>query len=132
MKKFITPKTLALGTLALGTLALGTLALGTLALGTLALGTLALGTLALGVVLCVLGTPIADACSRVLWNNNGKSVVTGRSMDWSHKFDDYLFVVPRGVKMDGGTDGGAEWTSRYGSVVSSISGYASAHRLLAI
>ena len=67
---------------------------------------------------------VTDACSRALWNSNGKAIVTGRSMDWAHKFDDYLFVVPRGITMDGGTGTrSAEWTSKYGSVVSSISGY---------
>ena len=66
----------------------------------------------------------ADACSRVLWNNNGKAVVSARSMDWSHTFDDMLFVYPRGQEMDGGVDGGAKWTSKYGSVGCSVIGYA--------
>ena len=68
--------------------------------------------------------PYARACSRVLWNNNGKAVVSARTMDWSHTFDDMLFVYPRGQDMDGGVDGAARWTSKYGSVGCSVIGYA--------
>lgn len=46
----------------------------------------------------------AEACSRLLWNTNNKAVVAARTMDWDHQFDDYLFVYPRGIEMDGGTD----------------------------
>ncbi len=72
----------------------------------------------------VLASPLAQACSRVLWNSNGKAVVAGRTMDWSHTFDDMLFVYPRGQQMDGGVDAGARWTSKYGSVGCSVIGYA--------
>ena len=84
-----------------------------------------IGKLTLIVALCaLLSNPLAHACSRVLWNSNGKAVVCGRTLDWSHSFDDMLFIHPRGRKMDGGVDGGAEWTSKYGSVGCSIIGYA--------
>ena len=65
----------------------------------------------------------ARACSRVLWNNNGKAVVCGRTMDWSHSWDDMLFVYPRGLKMDGGVEGSLKWTSKYGSIGCSVGGY---------
>ena len=42
----------------------------------------------IAVVVSVLANPLATACSRVLWNNNGKFVVTARTMDWSHSFED--------------------------------------------
>lgn len=84
-------------------------------------------TLILAVTIAFLAAYNADACSRVLWNNNGKFVVTGRTMDWSHTFDDMLFVYPRGQKMDGGVEGGATWTSKYGSVGCSVIGYAKQH-----
>ena len=45
----------------------------------------------------------ADACSRLLWNTNNKAVVSARTMDWAHQFDDYLFIYPRGIKMHGKT-----------------------------
>ncbi|MEM8671880.1 MAG: linear amide C-N hydrolase [Planctomycetota bacterium] len=65
-----------------------------------------------------------DACSRVLWNNNGKAVVTGRTMDWSHTWNDVVFIYPRGQEMDGGVEGGLKWKSKFGSVGCSISPYA--------
>jgi len=70
------------------------------------------------------GTSFSEACSRVLWNTNKKAVVAGRTMDWSHTFDDMLFVYPRGQEMDGGVEGAAKWKSKYGSVGCSIIGYA--------
>ena len=67
---------------------------------------------------------LSDACSRVLWNNNGNTIVTARSMDWQHKFDDYLFVNSRGQEMDGGVKNPAQWVSKYGNINSSVIGYA--------
>lgn len=65
-----------------------------------------------------------QGCSRAL-QNKYDTIVAGRSMDWDHSFDDYLFINPRGQKMDGGAPSGhsVEWTSKYGSVTSSIIGY---------
>ncbi|WP_243312512.1 linear amide C-N hydrolase [Fundidesulfovibrio agrisoli] len=68
----------------------------------------------------------SHACSRVFWNNSGAAMVTARTMDWSHTFDDWLFVYPRGQRIRG--DAGpkaATWTSKYGSVVCGIYGFAS-------
>lgn len=75
-------------------------------------------------VCAILTVSNADACSRVLWNTNGQAVVTGRTMEFEHSFDDVVFVFPRGQKMDGGVENGAQWTSKYGSVGCSIIGYA--------
>ena len=83
-----------------------------------------LGLLTVACLLSLLAASLADACSRVLWNNNGKAVVAGRTMDWAHTFDDMLFVYPRGQQMTGGVEGGLEWESKYGSVGCSIIGYA--------
>ncbi len=70
----------------------------------------------------------AYACSRLLWNSNTKAVVAARTMDWAHQFDDYLFVYPRGIAMDGGTDKNpVKWTSKYGSLGNSVYGYAQKH-----
>ena len=71
-----------------------------------------------------------DACSRVLWNNNGKAVVVGRTMDWSHTWNDIVFVYPRGQEMTGGVEDGLKWKSKYGSVGCSISPYAKKHGLI--
>jgi len=87
--------------------------------------TISIGKLSLLIALgLILANPLTHACSRVLWNTNGKAVVTARTMDWSHSFEDMLFVYPRGQKMEGGVDGGAQWTSKYGSVGCSVIGYA--------
>lgn len=68
---------------------------------------------------------ITSACSRILWNTAGNPVISARSMDWGHSFIDWMFVYPRGQKMTGGDiTNPAEWTSKYGSVVTSVSGYA--------
>ena len=78
-------------------------------------------------ILGTIGWQLADvqACSRVLWNTNSKAVVTARTMDWAHTFNDVLFVYPRGIKMEGGVEGNAaKWTSKYGSVCASIIPYA--------
>ena len=47
-------------------------------------------------------------------------VATGRSMDWKTDMHSNLWVFPRGMKRNGETgENSLEWTSRYGSVVTS-------------
>jgi choloylglycine hydrolase len=68
---------------------------------------------------------IADACSRILWNDNDYAVMVGRTMDWPESTQPILTVFPRGMDRDGGKAGAetvvaenpARWTSKYGSVV---------------
>jgi len=67
---------------------------------------------------------MVEGCSRV-FQNKWDTKVAARSMDWGHSFNDVLFINPRGVEMEGGGDvNPATWTSKYGSVTSSIIGYA--------
>mmetsp|Transcript_16994 Transcript_16994/g.29993 ORF Transcript_16994/g.29993 Transcript_16994/m.29993 type:complete len:469 (-) Transcript_16994:154-1560(-) len=62
----------------------------------------------------------AQGCSRVL-QNKFDTIVAGRSMDWGFSFEDILFLNPPGLEMDGGAgDLSVEWTSKYGSITSSI------------
>lgn len=76
----------------------------------------------------------ADACSRILWNNNQLAVVVGRTMDWPESTEPTLTVLPRGMKRDGGrtgpvvtvADNPAQWTSRYASMVTTVYGVGSA------
>lgn len=64
----------------------------------------------------------ALACSRILWNDNGRSVLVGRNMDWFEDLKSNLWVLPRGMKRDGlAAKNPLTWKSRYGSVV--ITGY---------
>lgn len=87
----------------------------------------ALTALGLGIAALAHG---ADACTRVLWNDNKLAVVTGRTMDWPESTEPVLTVFPRGAQHDGGRLGPetvvaknpARWTSKYGSVVTSIYG----------
>ena len=59
----------------------------------------------------------ARPCSRVLWNDNGHSVVVGRNMDWFEDLKSNIWILPRGAKRDGlAAENPLTWTSRYGSV----------------
>lgn len=90
------------------------------------------------VILCtaVVLVPLqtTQACTRILWNNNDLAVVVGRTMDWPESTDPILTVFPRGMSRDGsqlGTvnvvaDNPAKWTSKYGSVVTTIYGVGTA------
>jgi len=70
----------------------------------------------------------AVACTRVLWNDNGLAVVSGRTMDWPESTEPRLFVFPRGIARTGSNagpevvvaDNPAKWTSKYASMVVSI------------
>jgi penicillin V acylase-like amidase (Ntn superfamily) len=76
----------------------------------------------------------ADACTRLLWNDNKLAVLAGRSMDWPESTQPVLTVLPRGMARDGGRagpdvvvkDNPARWTSKYGSLVTSVYGIGSA------
>ncbi|MGA8651994.1 MAG: linear amide C-N hydrolase [Xanthobacteraceae bacterium] len=81
--------------------------------------------------------PVADACTRVLWNNNKLAVVVGRTMDWPESTEPILTVLPRGMNRDGGragpqvvvADNPARWTSKYASLVTTIYGIGTADGL---
>lgn len=91
----------------------------------------------LGILATLLLTPVADACSRILWNNNQFAVLVSRTMDWPESTEPMLMVLPRGMKRDGGLAGGkrivqenpALWTSRYGSLVTTVYGIGTADGL---
>jgi penicillin V acylase-like amidase (Ntn superfamily) len=84
-----------------------------------------------------LSAGIAAACSRILWNDNALAVVVGRTMDWPESTEPVLTVLPRGMVRDGGrtgevvtvADNPARWTSKYGSLVTTIYGIGSADGL---
>jgi penicillin V acylase-like amidase (Ntn superfamily) len=76
----------------------------------------------------------AEACTRILWNDNKLAVVAGRTMDWPESTEPVLTIFPRGMERDGGHLGPAEvvkdnparWTSKYGSLVTTIYGVGTA------
>ena len=94
------------------------------------------GTMALVTLLAPLA-PAADACTRILWNNNKLAVVAGRTMDFPVSTEPLLTVLPRGITHDGGLFAGtriegenpARWTSKYGSIVTSVFGAGTADGL---
>jgi choloylglycine hydrolase len=60
---------------------------------------------------------VANACSRIFWNDNPVKLV-GRTLDWSHHFDEALWALPAGMPRSGRVpDNPAEWTSKYASLV---------------
>jgi choloylglycine hydrolase len=81
--------------------------------------------------------PVAGACSRILWNDNALAVVVSRTMDWPESTQPVLAVFPRGMKRDGGrlgpdvvvAENPARWTSRYGSLVTTLYGIGTADGL---
>jgi len=70
----------------------------------------------------------ADACSRILYKTGTGTYITARSMDWvDPDLTTDLWVFPQGIKRNGGgSDNALTWTSKYGSVISSFYGTASA------
>jgi choloylglycine hydrolase len=80
---------------------------------------------------------LADACTRILWNDNKLAVLAGRTMDWPESTEPILTALPRGMSRDGGrvgpmvivADNPAKWTSKYGSLVTTIYGVGTADGL---
>ena len=74
------------------------------------------------------------ACTRVLWNDNNLAVLVGRTMDWPESTQPILTVLPRGMERKGSKLGpdvavkenGLKWTSKYGSIVTTIYGIGTA------
>jgi penicillin V acylase-like amidase (Ntn superfamily) len=85
----------------------------------------------------VSASPFADACTRILWNDNKIGVFARRTMDWPESTEPVLTVLPRGMSRDGGrigpavvvADNPAKWTSKYGSLVTTVYGIGSADGL---
>jgi choloylglycine hydrolase len=73
-------------------------------------------------------------CTRILWNDNDLAVFTGRTMDWPESTLPRIVVLPRGMARDGGRAGSevvvaenpARWTSKYGSMVTTVYGIGTA------
>lgn len=64
-----------------------------------------------------LASPIADACTRILYKG-GDAYFVGRSMDWMEETGTDLWAFPSGMRRDGGVgEGSITWTSKYASVV---------------
>ncbi|XZE22195.1 linear amide C-N hydrolase [Pirellulaceae bacterium SH449] len=72
----------------------------------------------LGVLGAIMVAAPAIPCSRILWNDNGRSVIVGRNMDWFEDIRSNMWILPRGMERDGlAVSNPLRWTSKYGSVV---------------
>ena len=69
-------------------------------------------------------------CTRVLWNTDGRYVMSGRTMDWPESTQPTIVAFPRGRQRDGGKvgdivavpDNPLRWTSRHPSLVTTVYG----------
>lgn len=76
---------------------------------------------ALAALSCVaLTAPLADACTRILYEG-GSAFMVGRTMDWAEETGTDLWAFPAGLARDGGVGPGSiSWTSKHGSVIASF------------
>lgn len=66
--------------------------------------------------------PVAEACTRVVYQGPDGRILTGRTMDWKLPIVSNLWVFPRGMERNGAAGPrSVEWTSVYGSLI--VSGY---------
>jgi choloylglycine hydrolase len=63
---------------------------------------------------------VADACSRAVYFGLEGQTITGRTMDWFSSLNSNLWIYPRGLERNSNTANPFVWTSKYGSVVTSI------------
>jgi len=79
-------------------------------------------TLGLGAALSLAVTvPVVDACSRAVYFGLDGQTVTGRTMDWFiSDMDTNMWAYPRGLERVSNTKAPLTWTSKYGSVVTTI------------
>lgn len=69
----------------------------------------------------ILAPSVAQACSRAVYFGLDGQTVTGRTMDWFvSDMDTNLWLFPRGLVRTSPMDNALTWTSRYGSVVTTI------------
>src|SRR5215475_8060644 len=75
---------------------------------------------AITAVLCTFLAEPARACTRALFVADDGTVITGRNMDWIEDMGSNLWAFPAGMKRDGASGPNSiQWTSRYGSVITS-------------
>ncbi len=68
-----------------------------------------------------------SACTRALYTGADSTVITGRTMDWSQDMGSEIWVLPRGIARTGEAgEGTPQWKAKYGSVVTTAYGLASA------
>lgn len=66
------------------------------------------------------GLQHAEACSRAVYFGKEGQTVTGRTMDWVEDMQSNLYLMPRGMEHTSNTKTPFTWTSKHGSVITSI------------
>lgn len=90
----------------------------------------AIGGLSAALIVGLVPAQTVEACTRILWNDNEMAVLVGRTMDWPESTEPILTAFPRGMERHGGRVGAetvvannpAMWTSKYGSLVTTVYG----------
>jgi penicillin V acylase-like amidase (Ntn superfamily) len=60
------------------------------------------------------------ACTRVVYQGPGNTIITARSMDWKTEIPANLWIFPAGMEREGVVGPNSiQWTSKYGSVIAS-------------
>lgn len=76
------------------------------------------GFMAFLVVISMLVTSVANACTRFVYHGADDEVITARSMDWKVDVGTNLWLFPRGMERSGEAGlNSIKWTSKYGSVI---------------
>lgn len=84
-------------------------------------------TLSTTILLSILVMDDSHACTRALYTGSDNTVITGRSMDWVQDMGSEIWVFPRGLERHGEAgEGSPHWQAKYGSVIASAYGIASA------
>lgn len=82
--------------------------------------------ISLTIIAGLIASPVV-ACTRCMHVSTDGTVLVGRSMDWAEDPKSEIWVFPRGMKRSGAAGPNSlAWTSRYGSVVVSFYGIATA------
>lgn len=69
----------------------------------------------------------AHSCTRALYSGAEDTIITGRTMDWSEDMGSDIWVLPQGIERTGEAGSASpKWRAKYGSVVTSVYGIASA------
>ena len=68
----------------------------------------------------LLAAPLAQACTRLVYQGLDEQILTARSMDWKEDIETNLWIFPRGMERSGEAGPNSlRWTSKYGSVIAS-------------
>lgn len=77
--------------------------------------------LAIPMVCAAMIQPVSQACTRAVYFGKEGQTVTGRTMDWfMSDMDTNLWLYPRGLERNSNTKEPFTWTTKYGSVVTTI------------